>query len=308
MNMRTFLKPFALALALVAFLIAPSAPALAQAAAPVPVSISASASSNTTDQSCVLVKYRGTTAGKPTVEVAAGGDVTFKIAGSADTTTGSSAGAPSSDGIFDLSTPNAVVDTMGEFVNLVNTTGSNWVAVLTGCLASDLTDNTITTISATDASTPKGVELTRDAAVASATSIFSAQVALLPDDAASNIAFFVSGSPVGAPRGSTKVNPNPFANYQAFIQHIRENITSTGTIALNEILAVKRTYDDNGKVSESVRTLYSITGAATTVEGQYSFHAGPIVAAPGELIIVRQRTGTGLTASQIAGNGYMVRR
>jgi hypothetical protein len=280
-------------------------PASAQNA---PVSVAASASSNTTDQTCLLVKYRGTTVGKPTVEVAAGGDVTFKIAGAADTTTGSSGGSPSSDGIFDLSTPNAVVDTMGEFVNLVNTTGSNWVAVLVGCLASDLTDNTITTISATDASSPKGVAFTRDAAVASATSVFSAQVALAPDDARTNIAFWLSGSPIGGPRGSTKINANPFANFQTFVQHFREKITSTGVIALFEVLAVNRTYDANGKVSETVRTLYAETGAATTVEKVVNVHAGPIVTAPGEIVVIRQRTATDLTATQIAGNGYMVRR
>lgn len=253
---------------------------------------------------CVLVKYVGSTAGKPTVEVAAGGDLTFKIAGSADTTTGS----PSLNGIFDLSTPAAAVDTVGEFVNLVNTTGSNWRAVLVACLADDLTDNTLDDISATDAAGPKGVALTREATSASATSTFSAQVAALPGDAASNISFFLSGSPTGSPTGSSKINPNPFGNYQIFVQNAREKITSTGTIGLMAVLAVKRTYDSSGKVSETVRTLWSETGAATTVEKAKDFNSGPLVGGIGEMIILRQRTGTDLTAAQLGVNGYMVRR
>lgn len=293
-----------LGIALVAMLlVVPATPALAQP--PVgAVSVSASDSGAVDASTCFLVKYRGTTVGKPTVEVAAGGDMTFKIAGAADTTTGS----PSLDGVFDLSTPAAAVDTVGELVNLINTTGSNWVAVLVSCLASDLTNNTMDDISATDASGPKGVAITRESTSASATSVFSAQTALLPDDAETNISFFLSGSPVGGPSGSSKVNPNPFANYQTFVQHIRENITSSGTVALNEVLAVKRTYDSSGKVTDVVRVLFSVTGAATTVEAVYNFHNGPLVTAPGEMVIVRQRTATDLTAVQIAGNGYMVRR
>lgn len=303
--MKTTRNVLALAavLLLLPALVAAQPPAVVFPAGP-PVSIAASDSGAVDVTTCVLVKYRGATTGKPTVEVAAGGDVTFKIAGAADTTIGS----PNLDGVFDLSTPAAAVDTVGEFVNLVNTTGANWRAVLVSCLAADLTDNALDDVAATDASGPKGVALTREATSASATSVFSAQAALLPDDAETNIAFFLSGLPIGGPSGSSKINPNPFANYQAFVQHIREKITSSGTVALNEVLAVKREYDSNGKVSETVRVLFSVTGAATTVEAVYNFHNGPLVAAPGELIIVRQRTATDLTAIQIAGSGYMVRR
>lgn len=297
-KLMTFLTALAVAFAI-------AGPAVAQ----VPVlvkpanSIAGLSTNNTTGSTCLLVKYVGSTAGKPTVEVAAPGEITFKIAGSADTTTGS----PNLDGVFDLSTPAAAVDTMGELVNLINTTGSNWRAVLVSCLASDLTDNTITTISATDAAGPAGVALTRDSAVASATSVFSAQVALVPADAAVNMQFWLNSGGAGYPASGKKINANPFDGWQAYVQHIREKITSSGTIALTEVLAVKRVYDGLGKVSEQVRTLFSVTGAATTVEAVNNFHAGPIVAAPGELIIVRQRTATDLTAQSIGGNGYIVR-
>lgn len=303
--MKTLRNVIALALALGIALM----PSIAMAQQPVVFfqsvdPVSGQTSVTKTDSTCVLVKYRGTTAGKPTVEVAAGGDVTFKIAGSADTTTGS----PNLDGVFDLSTPAAAVDTWGEFVNLVNTTGSNWVAVLVSCLATDLTDNTAFTLSATDASSPKGVALIRDESVASATSIFSAQEALLWPGGDTDIRYFLSGGPIGSPGGATKVNPNPFANFQTFVQHIREKITSSGTVALNEVIGVTRTYDSVGKVSETTRLIWGATGANSTVEGVYNFHAGPLVGAKGEMILVRQRTATDLTAVQIAGSGYIVRR
>lgn len=261
---------------------------------------------STGDAACIRVKYRGTTTGKPTVEAAASGDLTFKIAGSADTTTGCSAGTCPASGIFDLSTPNANIDTMGELVNLINTTGSNWVAVLDSCLASDLTDNAIITLSAVEAGNPGGASFFRDVTTVSATSTFSGQVSLLP--AGTDIRFFLSGGPIGNTTGSTKVNPNPFANQQIFVQNIREKITSTGTIALFEVLGVTRSYDSSGKVSETVRSLWSETGAATTVEKAKDFNSGPIVGAKGEMIIVRQRTATDLTAVNVNGNGYMVRR
>lgn len=252
--------------------------------------------------SCALIKWVGTATGKPTVAVAAGGDMTLSTGAGADTTTGSAA-----NGVWDLSTPAATVDTMGELVNLVNTTGSNWRMVLTGCLASDFTDNTIDTLATTEAASPQGVPLFKDAVVASATSTFSAQVALYPAAFDRDIRFHLSGAPIGNTSGSTKPIANPLNRYQTFVQNVREKITSTGVIGLFEILGVTRTYDSLGKVSETVRTIWSETGAATTVEKAKDFNSGPIVSAPGELIVVRQRTATDLTVNAIQGNAYAIR-
>jgi hypothetical protein len=310
MKMRRLIK-FGTALALTALLVIPATPALAVPPLTAVPQDSfagfAGAVNGVGSAPCLLIKYVGTTVGKPTVEVAAGGDMTMKIAGVADATTGrDSSGVSPNSGIWDLSTPHASVDTMGELVSLINTTGTNWRAVLVSCLASDLTDNTLDTLTATEASTPAGVPVLRDSTVASATSVFTAQVALLPTDAASNISFFLSGANVGGPSGSTKVNPNPLINHQLFVQHIREKITSAGTIGLLEVLAVKRTYDYKGQVSESVRTVYAETGAATTVEKVVNFHAGPIPLARGEFCVVRQSTGTGLTAQSVNGFAFAI--
>src|SRR5687768_7034440 len=118
MKMRKLTK--IVAVALIALLAAPAANVSAQPAAFLRNvdSVSGSASTTNADVPCILVKYVGSGAGKPTVETAAGGDVTFKIATVADVTTGSAA-----NGIFDLSTPAAAEDTWGEVVNLINTQG-----------------------------------------------------------------------------------------------------------------------------------------------------------------------------------------
>src|SRR2546428_831133 len=145
MNMRRLLK-FVTALALITLLTSPAV-ALPPAQGVITqdsVAGFSGAVNGTGSATCLLVKYVGTSAGKPTVEAAAGGDLTFKIGGVADATTGrDSAGVSPNSGIWDLSTPHASVDTMGELVSLINTVGTNWRAVLVSCLASDLTDNTI---------------------------------------------------------------------------------------------------------------------------------------------------------------------
>jgi len=242
----------------------------------------------------MLVKYVGSTVGKPTVEVAAGGDVTFKIAGAADTTTGS----PSLDGIFDLSTPAAAVDTYGELCSLINTTGSNWRCVLLDVLASDVTDNTLITKSATDASSNKGVELFHDTTIG----LFSA-TSVLPPGVESDISYFL---PV---RVGAKINPNVFSGFQSYLQLAAEKITSGGTVGLFRVIAVTRTYDSNGKVADVTRDVWSITGAATTVRSQTDtgFTSSPFAGAPGEFFIVRQETGTDLTVTNVSGVGFMVK-
>jgi hypothetical protein len=86
------------------------------------------------------------------VAVAAGGDMTFKADDTDGLTTvdpniGCASGAQTALGIIDLSTPNAIIDTMGELVNWINQYGAgNWRAFLIGMLPSQKTDNTLVTL------------------------------------------------------------------------------------------------------------------------------------------------------------------
>lgn len=243
-----------------------------------------------TDNVCILTRYVGAGAGKQTVEVAAGGDITYKLATVADATTGS----PSLNGIFDLSTPAAAVDTYGELVSLINTTGSNWKAVLVNCLAADTTDNTLVTLAATDATTPKGVALYRDNTV-SLTSLVSA----LPPGADTDIRFWTTGTSV-----NTRINPNPFGNFQTFVQAIHEKITSSGTVGQFRILGITPTYSSTGVYSEVVRVIFSTLGGATTVDNNQSFDGFPIVGAPNEKLAADITTGTALTVINMQIGGF----
>jgi hypothetical protein len=290
--MRRFIASLT-ALAVAAFITA--APVAAQTSYPPAGSspISGASTSISAQEAAILIKYVGTTtAGIPTVTVAAGGDITLEIAGVADATTGS----PTLNGIFDLSTPAAAVDTVGELVTLINTTGSNWRAVLTSGLTGDTTDNTFITLVEREVPT-FGVRLFRDVTVA----LFSS-VAILPPLAETEWPFWG----VGADQLRSKPNPNAFAGWQCFLQYASERITSAGTVGVFTVSAVKNTYSATGAVTQTRRILWTPTGGATTVATNTPVGL-TFVGAPGEFFIVRQETGTDLTVTQVFGTGYMVK-
>ena len=110
----------------------------------------------------IQIIYVGSQA-SATVEVAAGGDMTLKHGASGSEAVDTTIGSPNLDGVFDLSTPAAAVNTYGELVDLINAT-ANWKARLVGVQRSDLTDNTLITRTAAQA---KGVvvSLLRDTTV-----------------------------------------------------------------------------------------------------------------------------------------------
>jgi len=255
--------------------------------------VSGTSTSITTQEAALVLKYVGTTtAGIPTVQVSAGGDLQLEIAGVADATTGS----PTLNGVFDLSTPAAAVDTVGELVNLINTTGSNWRAVLTSGLTGDATDNTFFTRSEIEVPTA-GVRLFRDVDV----SLFSS-VAILPPLADQEFAFWSTGTG----QVNTRVNKNAFANYQCFLQYASEKITSSGTVGAFTVNAVKNEYSATGVLTQTRRILWTPTGAATTVASNTPVGL-TFVSAPGEFFVVRQATGTALTVTEVFGVGYMVK-
>lgn len=95
----------------------------------------------------IQIVYTGPEA-SATVEVAAGGDMTLKIGALSSEAADTTIGSPNLDGVFDLSTPAAAVNTYGELIDLINI-NPYWKARLVGVLRSDLTNNTLITLSAT---------------------------------------------------------------------------------------------------------------------------------------------------------------
>lgn len=82
--------------------------------------------------------------------VAAGGDITLFADDTDGETTvdplaGHASGAATTDGVIDLSTPNAAVDTYGELCDVINTF-TNWRCFMIGVHADWLTDNTLDTL------------------------------------------------------------------------------------------------------------------------------------------------------------------
>lgn len=242
----------------------------------------------------LYVKYVGSTAGKPTVEVdsAATRDITFKIAGSVDTTVG----CPTiGTGIIDTS--DAACDTFGEVINKVIGQSSNWVLVPGGLLASESSNATLKALSATD------------------TNIRTDGVPLYFDNAnvitAADLASVVIGPPSGANASfwtqGNKVNPNPFADTYTFLSGFTEKKTSGGTIGNTIVYAVKSVFSgllgSTARYTETVRTVWTETGGATATQLKEDFTDFPLIAGPGEHLILRVSSSTSITVVAIAGSG-----
>lgn len=243
----------------------------------------------------LYVKYVGSTAGKPTVEVDSSStrDITFKIAGSVDTTVG----CPTiGTGIVDVS--NAACDTFGEVINKVMGQSSNWVLVPGGLLASESTNATLAGLSATD------------------TNIRTTGVPLYFDNnnvvTAADLASVVIGPPSGAnaafwTNGASKTPINPFADTYTFLSGFSEKKTSGGTIGNTIVYAVKSVFSgilgSTATYTESVRTVWTETGGATATQLKEDFSDFPLIAGPGEHLILRISSSTSITVVALVGTG-----
>jgi len=163
------------------------------------------------------IRYLGATDSGATVAVAAGGDIAVTTDGStADTTVGS----PTLNGTFDLSTPGAAVNLMGELRDLW-IQSPNWDFVLLGARRASFTDNCVLTVTAVDLSTAakkaSGHFFYQDPAVVDYTSEYA-------------IPWAISGfNPTGHVKGV-----NPDLNCQSHLTYVNANTdwSSAGYLAL----------------------------------------------------------------------------
>ncbi len=198
----------------------------------------------------LLVKYIGTNAGGGEVDVAAGGDITFTVAAGADTTFECPVSG-ALGGIIDVS--NAACDTLGEVVDIINTSTSDFRAVILDGLRTDSSNDTLLDSTA-DADALGGLELKWDTSV-----VFTSTIALTPwrtiDDylAADN-----------------KLIKNKYLGTRAVM--FIANATSTygsGTSAYSAVSALAE--NKNGYLgTETVTTHYSTAAGATTVNAEFS--------------------------------------
>lgn len=263
---------------LAALLAVLSAPAFAQ------YPVSGHVGSDTAGSVAMLIKYIGTAAASATtdVAVAAGGDMTFRVAGVASTTVNSGAVCGAVVGTLDLSTPAATCDTFGEVVDVINAT-SDWRAVLVGALRSDSPDNTITTFAVASAMRADGLPLYFDSAVSLTTSI-----PLIPDNCKTDIRCFMT------PQG--QLLENPFAGTQTDIRWVEGYATyaTTGNFNIYSVLPRQKAVG-----SETVTTLWTeATGASGTNKQLTQFQYLGLKGKPNEKVIVRITT-TGASSAFI---------
>lgn len=253
--------------------------------------ISGHISSDTAGSVAMLIKYIGTAAPSATtdVAVAAGGDMTFRVAGVASTTVNSAAVCGAVVGTLDLSTPAATCDTFGEVVDVINAT-SDWRAVLVGALRSDSSDNTITTFAVASAMRAEGLPLYFDSAVSLTTSI-----AMIPDNCRTDIRCFMS------PQGKLKENPS--GGTQTEVRWI-EGFATYATTGTFNIYSVKES-NKAGTGASTITTLYTeATGASGTNEQLTQFQNSPLLGKPHEKVIVRITTTGASSAFNLHAYGF----
>jgi len=261
--------------ALLALALFPTAPIHAQSFANVPspnfIPFGAGITADDTTVA-MYVKYVGSSPGASTdIAVAANGDMTFRKGAVAV----DEFECPVSGGLGGvIVVANAACDTMGEVADVINKSTS-WRAALVGALRGDSSNDTLLTISATDATARTGLALKFDTDVAKIVSF-----AFLPNS--NGICQFIACPGSSAPGG---MYPNPFAGYQGAVALARATSTYGSGASAIKFYSVAITQGGSG--AETATTLWSIAGGNTTVEKLLDYSETPIYGKQGEKLLVR---------------------
>ncbi len=253
-------------------------------------------------------KYIGTSSACASIAVAAGGDLTFTqgTCGSESATT--SFECPVSGalgGVIDVS--DAACNTIGEVVDIVNAS-SDWRCLPYAMLRSDSSDDTLVTISATQATGPNGLGLAVDSSVA----LFST-VVLNPIPVNGNPSGYALMAP--GPQ-STSFLKNPWTNQQALLTSAYTLSTYGSGTSTWSAIAVRRSFAAAG--SEDKLTLWPATAnGATTVAKVFgscdtpatgcdpAFGPSGLIGPPGYQVLFRLTNSAALSVNTIAVNGFV---
>jgi hypothetical protein len=233
-----------------------------------------------------LVRYVGSNS-SATVAVAANGDLTFEVGGSAYT----GFECPVSGalgGIIDVS--DAACNTLGEVIDTINgnCTGcsSDFRAVLIDGLRTDSSNDSLLTFGTTQVTRTDGYPLYFD----TDTVIFAASYAILPNR--TNIAGFLGGPATGR-----KLLENPYNGQQAFLRWFEAKSTyGSGTSDLY-VYSVKASNKPAG--AETVTTLWGPEAmAATTVNKQFTYwQTNMLPGRKNEKLIVRVKNSAAMAST-----------
>ncbi len=253
----------------------------------------------------MICKYVGTS-GKGYLTVAANGDVTFESVDSstADTTIECPVSG-AAGGIFDVS--DTACDTFGEFVDLVNTSSSNFRCFLHGALRTDSTNDTLLAASDQDATSPGGYAPKFD------TDVFLKQRFVVTP--LINAPYYLLGRyMVNTNPSSSTINRNPWEGVRARIDTVYTLSTyGSGTSAL-KVYAVDVKNGLTGP-SETVSTLWSEAAGATTVAKQFGGCDTPATACSvawgptglfgyrNQKLLVSLENSAAMATTALAGNG-----
>lgn len=228
----------------------------------------------------LFVRYVGTTVGTNTVAVAAGGDIAFVEDSSADTTIGTCGATP---GTLDVS--NTACDTLGEVVDLINSS-ANWVAVIHAGLRTDTSTDYLATLSATDAGLVEGVSLYWDSDVANIVTHVVSDVSSLED--------YVGNDRTG------DLLSNPWRGTRANLVELLYTI-NFGTAGSLTIYSVDV---DNRAGSETVTTIFGAQAATDNSETLFDRKPFGVFGRKDEKLIVRfSDTGTVAGVTTVSGYG-----
>ena len=211
----------------------------------------------------LICKYIGSNSLGGTIAVdAATGDITFSVGAVGSSTVSTTFECPVSGalgGVIDVS--DAACNTIGEVLDIVNTSTSDFACVPVAALRSDTTVDRLQTLSETAANAAEGLPLFSDEDV----SPFTMTYIVAPNALRSDIREY------RPPQGRAGLFvANPFRGYRTdFWKSIAQTTYSSGTSTAS-IIAV--TMDLNAK-AETVETLWSQTAGATATDQTIDFTA-----------------------------------
>lgn len=262
----------------------------------------------------ILVRYVGPGTGATTslsglVAVAANGDLTFTSG-----TLGSEAAetdfeCPSSGangGVIDVS--DTACDTLGEVVDVINCAGTGgvgassckWRAVIIDGLRADTSNDSLLTISATQASAENGLELKWDTDTVG----FFSTIQVGPREAR-RMPFYLEGM---SPTRKFMLKANPWVGMQANI--VYANATSTfgsGTSTwTTRTCAVKLSTNSSFAGSEDCTVLTSVAGGATTANKVFWDGTNPygVFGNPNEKLIARLANSAAMASTTHVVTGF----
>lgn len=297
--MKTKLKFFAALAVAVALLFATPPPAVAQDAYGAALSqiikgqnaARAEAGATVAGDVLMLVRYVGTQSGK-VASADATGDLTFTQGVSGSEAASTEFECPVSGalgGVIDVS--DTACDTLGEVADIINASTS-WRAVILDGLRSDSSNNTISVLAATAATSLDGLPLYSDNAVN-----FTHTQAVLPVEWRSMKAYL---------QGNT-LKTDPFAGVRPVLWLWNWKSTYGSGASTGNIISVRATYNPTTFAgSETATTMYSTASGATTVSASVDFTPFGMFGRRNEKMLVRISNTEAMTSATSAEYGMLI--